>query len=316
MKTLLLSQADVIETLQMRDAIRAVEEAFVEFASQDLDMPQRHVIDIPENDGLSAFMPCYIRGMGALGIKTVSLFRRNRDLGLPSIHGVVLLIDSETGVVASIIDGAYLTAVRTGAASGVATKHLARDDAEVVAILGAGVQGMTQLEAVSEVRGIATVWVYDIDREAAASYAEVMGERGGPIPTEIRVAASVREAIEEADVICTATTSKIPIFDGKDLRPGVHVNGIGSHAPGIRELDTTTILRSKVVCDDVSACLEEAGDLLIPIEEGMFSPDDIYGDLGRRGDNALQIRWAGTTGRFSCSPGLPSSQGRGHRHGG
>jgi alanine dehydrogenase len=280
MMTLLLSQADVRKALSMKDAVQAVEEAFAQFASGRVEMPQRTVMHMPEEDALAAFMPGYIPGMGALGIKAVSLFRRNREIGLPSIHGVVLLMDSNTGQISAIMDGAYLTAIRTGAASGVATKYLAREDAEVAAILGAGVQGVTQLEAVCEVRSITSAWVYDTDEDAAAQYAEQMGARGGRIPADIRVASSVDEAVGEADVICTATTAKTPILDGETLPAGVHVNAIGSHAPGIREIDTATILRSKVVCDSTSACLEEAGDLLLPIQEGAFSAEDIYGDLG------------------------------------
>jgi len=280
MRVLLLSEADVRKVLHMGDAVAIVEKAFAEFASGSVNMPQRPVIAVPEHDGAAYFMPCYLPEMGALAIKVVDGFKGNPAKGLPFIHGVIVLINNETGAISSVMEGGYITAVRTGAASGVATKHLSREDSQVAAILGAGVQGVTQLEAICEVRDIKSVWIYDTNDEIASRYVREMKDRGGRIPADIRIASSPGEAVQKADIVCTATTSKVPIFDGGDLQPGVHVNGIGSHSPGVRELDTTTIVRSKVVCDYVSACLSEAGDLQIPIEEGRFKPEDIHGDLG------------------------------------
>ena len=276
--TLLLSRSDVEKALSMADAIGLVERGFVEFGAGGVDMPQRAVIFVPEHDGLAGFMPALVREMGALAIKTVTAFKGNPKKGLPTIFGTVTLLDTETGIPLSIMDGGYLTAVRTGAASGVATKYLAKEDAHIAAIFGAGVQGATQLEAICTVRNITEVRVFDTDREAAQRFAREMGGRG-PIPANVVVVDSPKEALAGADVVATATTSPSPIFDGDDLSPGVHINGVGSHAPKARELDTKTVVRSKIVCDAVAACLVEAGDLLMPIEEGALIKSDIHGGL-------------------------------------
>ncbi len=280
MHILLLNETEEKKVLSMKDAIDILEKAFAEFTIGGVIMPQRPVINVPEHDGMAGFMPCYLPKMGALAIKAVNVFRNNAQRGLPSIHGVVALIDNETGVILSIMNGGYLTALRTGAASGVATKYLAREDAHVATIFGTGVQGRTQLEAVCAVRDIRKVWVYDIVKEQAERFVREMSSLGGSVPKEFRIASAPSEALKEADIICTTTTSKTPIFDGAGLRPGVHVNGVGSHAPAMRELDTTTVVRSKIICDSVSACLAEAGDLLMPMQEQRLKKDDLCGDLG------------------------------------
>jgi len=276
--TLLLSRSDVQKALSMEDAIELVERGFVEFGEGGVDMPQRPVISVPEHEGFAGFMPALVREMGALAIKTVTAFKGNPKKGLPTILGTVTLLDAETGIPLSIMDAGYLTAVRTGAASGVATKYLAKEDAGVAAIFGAGVQGATQLEAICTVRNITEVRVFDTDRQAAEKFARELAGRG-PIPDKVEVVGSPQEALSGADVVATATTSPSPIFDGDDLNPGVHINGVGSHTPGARELDTRTVVRSKIVCDSVDACLVEAGDLLIPIKEGVLKESDIHGGL-------------------------------------
>ena len=276
--TLLLSRSDVQKALSMEDAIELVERGFVEYGEGRVNMPQRPVIFVPEHEGFAGFMPALVREMGALAIKTVTAFKGNPKKGLPTILGTVTLLDTETGIPLSIMDAGYLTAVRTGAASGVATKYLAKEDAGVAAIFGAGVQGATQLEAICTVRNITEVRVFDTDRQAAEKFARELAGRG-PVPDKVEVVGSPQEALSGADVVATATTSPSPIFDGDDLSPGVHINGVGSHSPGARELDTKTVVRSKIVCDSVDACLVEAGDLLIPIKEGVLKESDIHGGL-------------------------------------
>ena len=167
-------------------------------------MPQRLVIFVPEHNGLAGFMAALVRGMGALAIGTVTAFKDNVKKGLPTIMGTVMLLDPETGTPLAVMDAGYLTALRTGAASGVATKHPARDDAHIAVIFGAGVQGATQLEATCTVRSINEVRVFDIDREQAQTFADEMGGRG-PIPANIKVGNSPTEALAGADVVATAT---------------------------------------------------------------------------------------------------------------
>jgi ornithine cyclodeaminase/alanine dehydrogenase-like protein (mu-crystallin family) len=193
---------------------------------------------------------------------------------------LVAVVDAETGCPAAVMDGTYLTALRTGAASGAATDLLARMDARVAAVFGAGVQGRTQLEAVCQVRDIEKAWVYDVNREAAEKYAEEMRGRGGRIPGDITVASSPTEAVREADVICTATTATSPVFADADLKAGVHINAIGAFTPEMQEVPEQTIKRARLVVDSREACWAEAGDLIIPRHKGLISEDDIYAELG------------------------------------
>jgi ornithine cyclodeaminase/alanine dehydrogenase len=175
------------------------------------------------------------------------------------------------------MDGGYLTAVRTGAASGVATRYLAREDkGQIAGIFGSGVQARMQLWAMAEARQLGGAVVYDIIPEAAQKFAAEMGAKLG---LEIRVAARPDEVLQ-ADLICAATSANDPIFKGADVRPGTHINGIGSHSPGQRELDTDIVKRSLFVGDSREACFGEAGDILIPIKEGAITEDHYYADLG------------------------------------
>ncbi len=189
----------------------------------------------------------------------------------------MLAVDPATGAPLALIEGGSLTAIRTGAASGAATDVLARPDAAVVALFGSGVQARRQLEAVCTVRPIKRVIVYSL-AGAEAFAAEMAGV--GPIPADIRLAATPREALAEADVVCAATTSRTPVFDGRDLRPGTHVNGIGAFTPEMQEIDAATVRRARVVVDSLEAALAEAGDLIIPLNAGEISRDHVSTELG------------------------------------
>jgi ornithine cyclodeaminase len=178
------------------------------------------------------------------------------------------------------MDGTYLTALRTGAASGAATDLLARRDARVVAIFGAGTQGRTQLEAVCTARSITQVFVFDKERKRAERFVAEMGSRGAPIPEEIEIASSPAEAVRRADILCTATTSTVPVFEGKELRPGTHINAVGAYTPQMQEVDVETIRRAKVVIDSRDASLAEAGDLIIPLRQGTITERHIHAEIG------------------------------------
>jgi ornithine cyclodeaminase/alanine dehydrogenase len=276
---LLLNREVIERVLSMEDAIDTVEAAFGELASGSVDMPQRLTIADAERAGTVLCMPAYLKGMGALGVKTVTVYKNNPEgHNLPTVLATVTLLDQETGSTLSVMDGGFLTALRTGAASGVATKYLARKDARVAGVFGAGAQARTQLWATCTVRDIERAVVHSVDSESVKrAFAERMSEK---LNIEVEIAQSGREVVEKADVLCLATTSAGPIIDGDWLRPGTHINGVGSHSPGAREIDTKTIVNSKIVCDLTSACLAEAGDLMMPVQEGALSPDGIYGDLG------------------------------------
>jgi ornithine cyclodeaminase/alanine dehydrogenase len=273
---LLLTREDVMSVLDMPTCMDVVEKAFAEMAGGTAVLPLRIAITPPE--GLALYMPAYLKKMGALACKVVTVYKKNPEkFGMPTTIGKVLLQDPESGDVICIMDGGYLTAVRTGAASGVATKYLARAaDGQVAGIFGAGVQAKMQLWAVAVARKLARAMVYDISGEAADAFISEMGPR---LDLEITRAASPADMLE-ADILCTATSSPTPIFEGAGLRPGTHINGIGSHTPAARELDTETVKRSRLVGDSREACFKEAGDIMIPVKEGAIDESHFYAELG------------------------------------
>jgi ornithine cyclodeaminase/alanine dehydrogenase len=273
---LLLSREMVASLLTMRECIEVVEQAFAELAAGTAIMPLRTTI--PSPGGVSLYMPAFLRGANALACKVVAVFKDNPEQHhLPTTTGTILLQDPATGMVCCILDGAYLTAVRTGAASGVATRHLARSDPDQTAgIFGAGVQARLQLEAVGAVRRLAKAFVYDLDSEAARRFA---GEMSVKLDLEVVAVANAREAVR-ADILCTATTSPQPVFAGRDVREGTHVNGIGSHTPDARELDADLIRRAKLIGDSREACFREAGDIILPLREGVITERHFHAELG------------------------------------
>jgi alanine dehydrogenase len=274
--TLILNKDEVAKVLNMKDCINMVEAAFAELANGTADMPMRNNIKPP--GGISLYMPAYLKEMKALACKVVTVYKDNPvKHKLPTTIGKVLLQDPDTGDVSCIMDGGFLTAMRTGAASGVATKYLAREGKGMTAgIFGTGVQAQMQLWAICEVRDIAKAWAYDINMEAASDFAKLMGDKLG---IEIIVANSPDELLD-ADIICAATSSPTPIFDGSKVKPGTHINGIGSHTPNARELDTEIVRRSKFIGDSREACFNEAGDIIIPVEAGEIEESHFYAEIG------------------------------------
>ncbi len=276
---LLLARKDVEKVLSMDDCLKAVEGAFAELTRGKAVMPQRAVIRVEDHHGLFLGMPAFIGGeTNALGLKVVTVYPDNPSKHkLPTIFGTMLLCDPTTGRAVSIMDAGYLTAVRTGAASGVATKYLARKDASVCVIFGAGFQARKQLEAVHLVRPLSKVTVIDVMTETRDVFVKDMAALLG---VEVVSSENSEAAVREADIIVTASSSPTPVFDGTWLKEGTHINNIGSHSPGARELDTITVKSSKFVADLKEANMAEAGDILIPIQEGAVTEAHIYADLG------------------------------------
>ncbi|MFQ6100612.1 MAG: ornithine cyclodeaminase family protein [Anaerolineae bacterium] len=277
MRLRILSSEDVRRALPMRQAIEAMEGAFSQLSAGQADVPLRTALQVERHNGVTLFMPAYLSADDQMAVKIVSVFNDNPAKGLPLIHALVVVVDATTGEPAAVMDGTYLTALRTGAASGAATNLLAREDASVAAIFGAGAQGRTQLEAVCAVRPIKLAWVYDLSRERASAYAAEMSEQ---LSLPISVAETPAEAVRQADVVCTATTSSTPVFDDADVRPGVHINAVGAYTPQMQEIPAETVLRAKVVIDHREASLVEAGDLLIPLQQGLMTEAHIYAELG------------------------------------
>jgi ornithine cyclodeaminase/alanine dehydrogenase-like protein (mu-crystallin family) len=271
-----ITDEEVRRALTMPEAMRAVKETFIQLSMGQARVPARISLEIPEFRTTALVMPAYLPRTKRLGLKLISLCEDNPSKGLPLAQAVAILMDAELGTPLAVMDASYLTAVRTGAASGAATDVLARRDARVAAIFGAGVQGKTQLEAVAAVRPIRKVLVFDVDPQAATAFAKEMGHK---LALDVEPASSPK-ALREADVICTATTSAVPVFADRDLKPGVHINAVGSYKPHVREIPGETIRRARVYVDQRQACLEEAGDLIIPLREKLIDEDHILAEIG------------------------------------
>jgi alanine dehydrogenase len=304
MKIKILSRDDVKRSVTMPQAIDVVKQAFISLAQKKAILPLRTQVPVKEYEGITLFMPAYLPEIKSLGAKIVSVFPQNVKNNKPTIHAIVIICEAKTGQPSAIMDGTYLTALRTGAASGVATDLLARKEAKTAAIFGAGVQGRTQLEAICCVRDIQKILVYDKNLQSARSFSEEMQKHGEPIPGDIVAVDSPEIAVSEADVICVATTSSIPVFEDKHLKSGVHINGVGSYTPRMQEIPEKTILRAKVVVDSVTASLEEAGDLIIPLKKGLIDESHIQGELGQVASGLLKIRESEADITFFKSVGL------------
>jgi len=271
-----ITTEEIKKALTMAEAIRAVREAFIQLSTGRARVPARTALEVPGSRTTALIMPAYLPGTKRIGLKLISLCEDNPAKGLPLAQAVTVVMDAETGVPLAVLDAGHLTAVRTGAASGVATDLLARKDARVAAVFGAGVQGRTQLEAVAAVRPVRKAFVFDVDARAAAAFAAEMGPKLG---LDVEPAASPR-ALSQADIVCTATTSTVPVFSDGDLKPGVHINAVGSYKPHVREVPGETVRRARVFVDERQAALEEAGDLIIPLRQGLIGEDHILAEIG------------------------------------
>lgn len=274
----LLSRSDVIAALTMDAAIEGMKHAYSALSMNEVDMPLRSRIK-GQVGGVTLIMPAHLQTTAAMGIKVVSVFPENVTKNLPLIHGFVVALNAETGQALALMDGGSLTAIRTGAGSGAATDVLARSDARTVAIIGSGVQARTQLEAVCAVREIETVWVYSRTASHAHAFAEMMGGQGA-VPSDIRTADTAQAAIQDADIICTATTSSNPVFDGRHLKAGTHINAVGSYLPTMQEVDHVTLQRASIFVDSQEAVMAEAGEIIIALAQGAIQATDVQVEIG------------------------------------
>jgi ornithine cyclodeaminase/alanine dehydrogenase len=274
---LILSREQVQELLDMRAAIDAVESGLVEFSAGQAVMPVRVTTPVPAHGGVVLGMPAFLGQTNALGTKIVTVYKNNPARGLPTILAVVVVNDPETGKVEAIMDGGYLTAVRTAAASAVGTKYLARPESRTLGILGTGVQGFSHLWAMKEVSGVEEVVIYNRSADKAREFKRQNSERFG-LPIEI--APNEQAVCRAADILVLATTAAEPIIRREWLKPGLHINAVGSHSPGARELDSATVAAARIVVDSREANLKESGDLLIPMSEGKISQDAFGDEIG------------------------------------
>ena len=272
MKLRVISRSEILTLITMRDAIEAMGRAFGQLSAGAAEMPVRGALTT--GDGISLFMPARLGASGERGAKVVSVFGGNRSRGLPSINGVILMLEDQTGLPAALMDAGELTAIRTAAAAGLAARLLSRAECRVLAIFGAGVQAPRQIEAIRAVRPIQEVRVVSRGGESARALADSLDG------VEARAVRNPREAVDGADIIVAVTTSRTPVFDGSGLPAGTHVSGSGSFLPDHQEIGSEVVTRARVVVEDREAVLEEAGDLIIPIGQGLVTPDVIDADLG------------------------------------
>ena len=235
----------------------------------------RTVLTIPGNNSFG-FMPAHLGDY--FGAKIITAFHANLGTKYPSHMGYVMIFDAEHGAPVGMADANVITMVRTGAVSGVATKYLSRPDSKKLAVIGCGAQGRSHLEAMLCVRpSIEEVTCYDIRPEGAQRYAEEMTARFG---RPVKVCASVQEAVKDADVVCTVTPSKEAYLQAEWIKPGCHVNAVGTFTPTTREVTSALVARSRLYADQVEAMKKEAGEYLIPLSEGLITEEDIVGSIG------------------------------------
>ena len=276
-----LGADEIRRALPMGVAIAAMRQGFVAHFEGRADGPARTVLHTGATNGATLVMPVALDAgdVPLLVVKVVSVFPANRQRNLASIHGTVIAVEAETGVPIAVLDGGSLTAIRTAAACGLATELLSREDSAVLAIFGSGVHARTQVRAMREVRSIEEVRIYNPNTDSAVAMAEELTANAGP-DCRVCVADSAASALAGADIACAATTSRVPIFEDEAVPDGLHINAIGSFHAADREIPGATVARAGVFVDDLEAALEEAGDLIIAIREGLIEADHIRSDLG------------------------------------
>lgn len=277
MKVRIINQTEIRQLLPMSECLDLMAEALKALARGAAILPLRQVIALPDKSGLLAVMPSYSGNLPAMGVKVISVFPGNLGSELDSHQGAVLLFETERGRLLAILDASEITAIRTAAVSGVATRLLAREDATDLAILGSGVQARTHLEAMLVARNISRVRVWSRNFENARTFAERESQRHLVSVTPVRGA---QEAVTAADIICTTTAATEPVLSGDWISPGAHINAAGAFGQKARELDTVAVAKSRLFVDRRESTMNEAGDFLIPLREGAIADAHILGELG------------------------------------
>jgi ornithine cyclodeaminase/alanine dehydrogenase-like protein (mu-crystallin family) len=271
-----ISDEQVKKLLPMNKAIELMRNAFIQIINKSVIIPHRINLNMPEVNADSLIMPVYSSIEKKYGVKIVSLNQDNPSKNLPFIHALMMLFDAENGKPLALLDAENLTAIRTGAASGLATQLLANPDASIAAIFGAGIQAKYQLRAICEVRKIKRVLLFEKNNLRANAFKD---ELESELNVKIEIG-SKQDSIIDAHIICTATTSLFPVFTDEYIAPGTHINAIGSYQPDKREIPSETVFRSNIFVDSKEVCLKEAGDLNIPINEGIITEENLIKEIG------------------------------------
>ncbi len=261
--------------LPMRDCIAAMETMFRDLAEGRILQPLRSLIWLPDRSGLLGMMPGFAQGPNIIGVKLITVFHANGPAGMPSHQGIVILFEATHGTPLLLLDAAAITAIRTAAASALATRILAREDATRLAVIGTGEQAVRHIEAITLVRPIDAIYCWGRTPGHAAALRNRLSAR-----YPIHLSATPREAVEAADIICTVTSASQPVVEGRWLKPGAHLNVVGSCTPNNREVDSEAMQRSCLFTDRYESLFKEAGDFLIPRQEGAINDTHIKGELG------------------------------------
>jgi alanine dehydrogenase len=283
----LLSEQDVRTVLSMGDLIGAMEAALVRFSLRQVAQPLRTVIEIGLQKAFFGVMPAFIPEPPTLGTKVVSVFPSNTAVGLPTHLATIVLLDSMTGELLSVVDGRFITEARTAAVSALSAKLLARSDASRLAIIGSGVQARSHLEAIGLVRDLSEVRVWSPTADNRTAFAREMQPRSS---APIMTTKSAQDAVDGADLVVLATASRNPVVRNEWISPGAHVCAVGACRPDQREMDTALVARSRLFVDSRTGALAEAGDVVLPIAEGAFGETHIAGELGEVASGALAGR--------------------------
>ena len=276
---LYLKESRVVSLLPMELAVDKVRQAQKDYAQGLIRVPGRITMEVRGPEQACLFLPAVHHGKPFYAFKQASSFAQNPARGRPTVQSQIFLYSAETGDLLAVIEAVGLTALKTGAASAVASDYLARKGARSLGIIGTGVQAQTQLQGLALVRRLEEVRVFDLDPARAQGFAAWAGERFPGL--EVRPAPSAEEAVRGADIIVTCTTSLRPVFAARALSPGVHINAVGSFTPAMQEIAAKTIRRADLIyTDSVEDCWEVAGDLLAPLEQGLIGRDRIAGEIG------------------------------------
>jgi hypothetical protein len=288
---LILTKEDIAEVCSMEDAIEAVKEAFIVHSEGSVKVPLRINIRSDKYNGNMLFMPAYCEKKDAASLKIVSVYPDNKEKNLPSTPAQVLLIDPTTGIVLSIMDGTYITALRTGAASGAAFSVLAKSECKTGALIGTGTQAAMQLEAMIVSKNPKLVKVYSRNKDRLNNFVKNMSTKFKSKAVELVACESADAAVKDADILITATNSDRPLFSVESCKPGLTISAVGSFTRQMQELDTTVLKKaSKIYYDDKEAMLEEAGEIIKALENRDIDEKKFSGSLGEALAGKIKLR--------------------------
>jgi len=290
-----IDKEQVAALLPMQECIAVMESTFRALATEECLQPLRSIMWLPDKSGLLGMMPGYAAGPDVMGIKLITVFHANKDSGYPSHQGIVALFDAKHGQPLMMLDATEITAIRTAAVSALATRVLSRKNSERLAVIGAGEQAKRHIESILLVRKIKQISIWNRNEANAQALHKKISAQHSVIS---QVTKTAQQAVEDADIICTVTASRQPLVMGKWISNGCHINAVGSSTPFSRELDTSAILRGTLFTDRYESIYKEAGDFLIPKEEGVITDEHVKGELsevlngtkkGRESDEQITI---------------------------